>query len=574
MNDWNSKKKENTDTLNLTILENYIMKLYDIIQVPITLLDAHGNVLFASKWTSVCENYFRKHSETEKKCVDTCFNIDQQSFNLFTCPNGLKMRKTPIFVDNTVIAHLVVSQFLEREPDISQFSKLATKMSYDTVSFIEAIKEVPILDEEKLQKIMDFVDEFIVIIHNLIDKQLKSQYLEEEITQSYEELEASYQDISSLNDQLNFLNKSLTTHIEALYNSEKKYSVIFDNMSQGVLRYTLNRHDPSQDENLRASSPQVLSQTSCDLSKNLRASSPQVLSQASCDLTHYSLVEFNTAIEHHFDFTKDQSISELVQTSPLLTFIGNKINASPIFEEIYYYPPHDTYLKIKSEMVIPNEIHVWVTDVTLTHKKLEFQKKQMWDLISTMGKLVEKRDLYTADHQKRVAIVATRMAIELDLSREEVESIYIASLLHDIGKVSIPSEILTKPDKLTSIEYELIKTHVDNGYSILKNIDFELPVAKIIHQHHEKIDGSGYPNGLHGDQMLMASKIVAVADVFEAIISHRPYRPSLGIDFATKYLQEESGKLFDDNVVAACIKISNLEEWTLEDIEKHLQYKS
>ncbi|GAB6108306.1 HD domain-containing phosphohydrolase [Fusibacter bizertensis] len=554
MTDWNSEKKEIADTLNLTILENYIMKLYDIIQVPITLLDAHGSVIFASKWTSVCDNYFRTSSETEKKCIDTCFRIDQQSLNLFTCPNGLKMRKAPILVDNKIIAHLVVSQFLEHEPNISQFSTLAAKMSYDTEAFIEAIKEVPILDEEKLHQIMDFVDEFIIIIHNLIDKQLKSQYLEEEITQGYEELEASYQDISSLNDQLNLLNKSLTTHIEALYESEKKYSFIFDNMSQGVLRYTLT--DPLSIH----TNPH-------------RVSGPQVLSQDSCALYQYSLVEFNAAIEHQFGLSRDQLIFELTQTSPLLTFIGKKINTTPIFEEIYYHSPHDTYFKIKSEMVIPNEIHVWVTDVTLTHKKLEFQKKQMWDLISTMGKLVEKRDLYTADHQKRVAIVATRMAIELDLSREEVESIYIASLLHDIGKVSIPSEILTKPDKLTSIEYELIKTHVDNGYSILKNIDFELPVAEIINQHHEKIDGSGYPNGLHGDQMLMASKIVAVADVFEAIISHRPYRPSLGIDFAANYLQEESGKLFDDKVVAACIKISNQEEWTLEDIEKHLQYK-
>ncbi len=536
MSDWISEHYSKHASLNLRLLENYIIKLFDIIQVPITLLDAQGNILIASKWTTICDDFFRSHPETERKCLETCSHINHQSQQLFTCPNGLKMRKSPICIGDTIIAHLVISQFLEHQPDLDFFLNIATKMSYDSKSFMKAIEEVPIIPLKKLQQIMDFVDEFIVIVHNLIEKQLISQTLEEEVTQSYEELEASYQDISSLNDQLNILNNNLTLNMEELYKSEKKYSVLFNNMSQGVLRYL---------ESDSTSSP-----------------------------VQYSLIEYNTAIERHFDCPSNQLTFEHVKASPLVTYISDMIKITPIFKSTYYHAPQNTYLDITSEMVISNEIHVWVTDATATHRKLEFQKKQMWDLISTMGKLVEKRDLYTADHQKRVAIIATRIAIELQLSRNEIESIYIASLLHDIGKISIPSEILTKPDKLTPIEYELIKTHVNSGYEILKKIDFELPVADIINQHHEKIDGSGYPNGIKGSQMLMASKIVSVADVFEAIISHRPYRPSLGIDFAIKYLRDESGKLFDIDVVEACIKLSLLEEWTLDDVEKYLQYKS
>lgn len=159
--------------------------------------------------------------------------------------------------------------------------------------------------------------------------------------------------------------------------------------------------------------------------------------------------------------------------------------------------------------------------------------------VNSLVKIIELRDPYTSGHQKRVSRLALAIARELGLSEREVKLIKIAALVHDIGKTSIPAEILSKPDKLAEIEFSLIRTHSQTGYDILKNINFPWAVEEIVLQHHERIDGSGYPHKLKGDKILVEAKIMGVADVVEAISSHRPYRPALGIDKAL----EESPKI-------------------------------
>ncbi|CAN2039700.1 putative two-component system response regulator [Candidatus Magnetomoraceae bacterium gMMP-15] len=177
------------------------------------------------------------------------------------------------------------------------------------------------------------------------------------------------------------------------------------------------------------------------------------------------------------------------------------------------------------------------------------------EIVNSLGKITEKRDPYTAGHQERVAILATAMAEEMKLSQDVQEGIKVAALLHDIGKIYVPAEFLAKPTRLSKFEMIIIREHATVGYEILKAISFPWPVADIIHQHHERMNGSGYPQGLHGDKLLIESRIIAVADTVEAMSSHRPYRPALGIDKALKEIKDKRGILYCPKCVDACCKI-------------------
>lgn len=182
-------------------------------------------------------------------------------------------------------------------------------------------------------------------------------------------------------------------------------------------------------------------------------------------------------------------------------------------------------------------------------------KKSLEASIETMSRIIEVKDPYTAGHQQRVSRLASTIAKELNLSPDKIEGIRIACLIHDIGKIGVPTEILSKATTLSDIEVSLIKEHSRIGYDILKAIDFSYPVANIVLQHHEKINGSGYPGGLKGDEILLEAKIICVADVVEAMCSHRPYRPALGIDKALEEISQNRGILYDSEIVDICIKL-------------------
>ncbi|MFH0788431.1 MAG: HD domain-containing phosphohydrolase [Pseudomonadota bacterium] len=188
-------------------------------------------------------------------------------------------------------------------------------------------------------------------------------------------------------------------------------------------------------------------------------------------------------------------------------------------------------------------------------RSLEQLQKATQGIIQAVVLAVEMRDPYTSGHQKRVADLAHSMAVELGLPPEEIEAIRMASVVHDLGKISIPAEILSKPAKLSDIEFSLIKNHPESGYNILKDIEFPYPVAQIVLQHHERLNGSGYPLALIDDQILTEAKIIAVADVVEAISSHRPYRPAHGIEAALEEIEKNKGVLYDPAAVEVCLRL-------------------
>jgi putative nucleotidyltransferase with HDIG domain/PAS domain S-box-containing protein len=246
-------------------------------------------------------------------------------------------------------------------------------------------------------------------------------------------------------------------------------------------------------------------------------------------------VESNRYIENEvFDTNSGAWLSSAIYPTSLVTTTGKKV-----------------YLHMVAD----------ITKRKMTEQDLENSLNRLQEItdagIHAITLIVEKRDPYTAGHQQKVSDLAAAIACEMGCGAGIVEGIRIAGLLHDVGKIGIPIEILSKPGRISDDEFRMIKTHPKVGYDILKGINFNQPIADIIYQHHEKINGSGYPNGLKGEDICLEARILCVADVVEAMSSHRPYRPALGIEKALNEISQNKGVLYDSSVVDACIRLFN-----------------
>jgi putative two-component system response regulator len=187
-------------------------------------------------------------------------------------------------------------------------------------------------------------------------------------------------------------------------------------------------------------------------------------------------------------------------------------------------------------------------------QSVDHLQRTLEQTVYALAATIEMRDPYTAGHQRRVANLAFAIARGMDLPHDEARGLRMAGLVHDIGKIQVPAEILSKPTRLTDVEWDLVKTHPRVGYDILKSIEFPWPVARIVLQHHERIDGSGYPEGLSGEDILLEAKILAVADVVEAMAWHRPYRPARPLEEALQEIEENKGTLYEPDAVDACLR--------------------
>jgi len=206
---------------------------------------------------------------------------------------------------------------------------------------------------------------------------------------------------------------------------------------------------------------------------------------------------------------------------------------------------------------IIRDISELISNRNALEETLKELRKALGGTIEAMALTVETRDPYTAGHQRRVSNLARAIATEMDISDNRVQGIRLAGVIHDIGKISVPGEILSKPGKISEHEFGIIKEHPTVGYNILKTVDFPWPIAQIVRQHHERFDGSGYPDGLAGEDILLEARILAVADVVEAMASHRPYRASLGTDIALREISKNRDILYDPQVVDVCLRLFN-----------------
>lgn len=200
------------------------------------------------------------------------------------------------------------------------------------------------------------------------------------------------------------------------------------------------------------------------------------------------------------------------------------------------------------------------------HQRTEVELRAVMEgVIHAMALTSEIRDPYTAGHQRRVSTLAAAIAREMRMADDEIDGIRLAGLVHDLGKIYVPAEILSKPGHLNPIEFSLIKVHPQLGHDILQTIDFPWPIAQMVLQHQERLDGSGYPQGLQGEKILLGARIISVADVVEAMAFHRPYRPALGIEKAIEEITANQGRFYDATVVAACLSVLKSHHFTFEN---------
>jgi PAS domain S-box-containing protein len=227
---------------------------------------------------------------------------------------------------------------------------------------------------------------------------------------------------------------------------------------------------------------------------------------------------------------------------------------------------------LRDEQGTPFYLITNIVDITnrkKTEEKLQDTLERLRNAVGTtiqvMVSAVESRDPYTAGHQLRVADLSRAIATEMKFSPDRIEGIRMAASIHDIGKLSIPAEILSKPGKLSDLEFSLIKEHPRKGYEMLKDVESPWPLAEIVYQHHERMNGSGYPRSLKGDEILMEARIMAVADVVEAMASHRPYRPGLGIGTALEEIEKNRGTIYDEAVADVCLRLFREKGFQLKD---------
>jgi PAS domain S-box-containing protein/putative nucleotidyltransferase with HDIG domain len=320
---------------------------------------------------------------------------------------------------------------------------------------------------------------------------------------------------------------------EALKNSEAKYRNIFENSVEGIYQATIEGRFIT---------------ANIALARMAGYDSPEELIE--------SIKDMGTQLYVHPDDRK-----RFIEIREAKGFVDG-------FEVEFYKKDGSTFWVVINARAVKDEqgkiiYHEGlIEDITIRkhaeeqlHQTLDRLKKAVGATIQVLMSAVESRDPYTAGHQKRVADLARTIATEMGLAPDKIEGIRMAGSIHDIGKLSIPAEILSKPTKLTDIEFSLIKEHSQSGYEMLKNVESPWPLAQIVYQHHERINGSGYPRNLKGDEILIDARIMAVADVVEAMASHRPYRPTLGIEAALEEIEKNKGILYDDVVAEACLRL-------------------
>jgi PAS domain S-box-containing protein len=291
------------------------------------------------------------------------------------------------------------------------------------------------------------------------------------------------------------------------------------------------------------------------------------------------VIEFSAGAERLLGYSRDEILGEPATVLGLPLDITGSVPHAPSAPDRKPGFTRELILTQKSGKGIPTLFSTYpivngngentatlVVSVDISDRKIaerELQRsmeklgKALEGSIKAIARTVETRDPYTAGHQQRVADLATAIAKEMTLSEDRIDGLRLAGVIHDLGKVAIPVAILNKPGRISKIELNLIKTHAQVGFDILKTIEFPWPIAQIVLQHHERMNGTGYPSGLSGDEILLEARILGVADVVEAMASHRPYRPALGIETALEEISTNKGELYDGEVVTACLVLFN-----------------
>jgi len=479
-----------------TELQQLFSAFYRFVGIPVAIIDHHANVLVSSPWRRICTEFHRANERTCKNCVESDIEIAERLLAGETqttrpCDNGLIDAASAIVIDGNHVANLFIGQFFTEAPDEDRFRRQAEECGFDVEAYLAALREVPIVEAGKVPAIFDLLGLMTRVVTGLAIERKRA--------------------------------------IEA----KSRQEIILDVIPQSVFwkdvesRYLGCNAAFAESAGL-VSSADIVGLTDYDLpwprqeADAYRADDAAVISE-------------NTPRRHIVEPVQQADGTRIVvDTSkvPLPGVGGTAVGVVGIYEDV-------------TERVRAAE------DLEVANVRLSGLVR---DVIQVASRVVETRDPYTAGHQQRVAAIAKAIAAELGLTAVEVEGVEMAALVHDVGKLSVPVEILNRPGRISDMEYALIKAHSRAGYDILKDIDFDWPIAEMVLQHHERMDGSGYPQGLTGDDISTGARILMVAAVLEASASHRPYRPGLGVEAAMAEIMNSPTK-YDEQVTAACLRV-------------------
>jgi PAS domain S-box-containing protein len=334
---------------------------------------------------------------------------------------------------------------------------------------------------------------------------------------------------------------------EELKESERKYRLLAENVNDVIFVLDMNL-------NYTYISPSVKILRGYEQEEAFKRTPADTLTPSSMDLFLSTLAEI---------MEMEKSGHREINLSRTLQLEMKRKDGTTVWTEVKASFIRDENQRLVGIMGVTRDITERRQAEEKLHQTLDRLTKAVGATIQVLVSAVESRDPYTAGHQLRVADLALTIATEMGLPQDKIEGIRMAGSIHDIGKLSIPAEILSKPTKLTAIEFALIKEHPRSGYEMLKDVESPWPLAQIVYQHHERMDGSGYPRNLKGDEIIMEARIMAVADVVEAMASHRPYRPGLGIDAALAEIEKNKGTHYDNTVADACLKLFREKDYQL-----------
>ena len=612
--------------LDVETIQSIMNDFYKLTNIGVAIVDTLGNVLVETGWQEICTKYHRVNPGTLKNClysdIELSKGIEPGAFKLYKCANNMWDMSTPIIVGNTHMGNLFLGQFFmeDESVDYDVFRKQARRYGFNEKEYIEALDKVPRWNRDTVMTAMTFYSKFAQRLSRLSFSNMKlAKALSERdgFLQMIEEKESrfrryvenapdgifvadergNYTDVNEASclitgysrEELLKMNFKQLAAPESLLEAENHFRrTVEAGVAEGITAFVkktgekrywnvraVRLDDSSFIGFTRDVTDLVISQEALKKSEEEKSlilnTTKEIIVYYDTDL---NIIWANRAMAELFG----TSIEKLVGMSCVDVWQRGKKSDNCILRKVLdtgsqevgeiitkfatalyirAYPVRDADGKITGVVEI-------CEDITERNRLSSSLESAFEALVRAASDIVSAKDPYTAGHQKNVSDLAVAIGKKMGLDHETCNCLKVAGLLHDIGKITVPTEILSKPGKLSDIEFRLVREHSKNGYNILKDIDLPWPIADIVLQHHERLDGSGYPGSLKDDQIRLESKIIAVADVVEAITSHRPYRAALGIEFALNEIKENSGRLYDPLVVKACVELIE-EGYTFEN---------
>jgi len=605
------------DIFDFEAIQSMMNDFYRLTNIGVAIIDIHGKILVATGWQEICTKYHRMNPETLRNCLHSDLElskgIEPGTFKLYKCANNMWDMATPIIVGDSHLGNLFLGQFFieDESLDYELFRRQARKYGFNEDEYIKALDKVPVWSRETIDTVMTFYSKFAKMVSTLSFANIKlARTLSERdsLLQTVEKKESKFRryvesapdgifvsdergnftDVNEASSRITgytreeLLNMNLLKliHPESLDDAKEHFrKTVETGEAEGIVSFVKKTGEKGY-WNVRAVRLDdtsfigfVSDVTDLLMSQEaLRKSEEEkslILNATKESIVYYDRDLRINWINRAMSKRLGVEVGDLIGKKCFMIWkAGEKCDDCILEKVIKSREQKKTeltnemgeYWLVRAYPVIgPDGDVTGVVEVSedITERKRASKKLEAaFDaLVRIASDIVSAKDPYTAGHQKNVSDLAVAIGKKMGLNYETLTCLKFAGLLHDIGKISIPSEILTRPVKLSNIELSLIKEHSRNGYNILKDIDLPWPIADIVLQHHERLDGSGYPNGLKNDEIRLESRIIAVADVVEAITSHRPYRQALGIEHALNEIKKNSGILYDPAVVEACVQV-------------------